>query len=102
MSVYNAISVDLFVTNTPFCFSSFRFLLREFSQLLFKVVADRIEILVVHRLLGSQTFLPVTPLLLTHHEVVHQCLVQKVIQVVVYEFLQPMRRKHAPGLSLTV
>ena len=83
MSVYNAISVDLFVTNTPFCFSSFRLLLREFSQFLFNILADRIEILVVHRLLGSQTFLRVTPLLLAHHVVIHQRLVQKVVQVVV-------------------
>ena len=83
MSVYNVISVDLFVTNTSFCFSSFRLLLREFSQLLFNIIADRIEIFVVHRLLGSQTFLPVTPLLLTHHVVIHQRLVQKVIQIVV-------------------
>ena len=83
MSVYNAISVDLFVINTSFGLSSFRLLLWEFTQFLFNVVTNKIEILVVHRLLCSQTFLLVTPFRRTHHVVIHQCLVQKIIQVVV-------------------
>ena len=102
MSVYNVISVDLFVTNTPFCFSSFRLLLGQFSQLLLDVGTNEVEILVIHRLLRSQTFLFVTCFLHSYHVVVHQCLVQKVEQVVVYELLPPMRRKHAPRLFLAV
>ena len=87
MSVYNVISVDLFVTNTPFSFSSFGLLLWEFSQLLLDVVTNEVEILVIHRLPCSQTVLLVTCTFYAYHVVIHQCLVQKVEQVVVYEFL---------------